>query len=198
MDCSLPGSSVHGFSRKEYWSGLPFPSPGDLPDPGIKQQSPALQANSLPPDPPGKPCFSNFCLRVLFVYFPTLGLWLQAPSERSPGEGNSNPLQYSYLGNPKDREAWWATVQRVAKSGTRLSRPGLKDCLRHRKARHQLLYGRKWKIFFHVHFTCSPWPVWEAGSQILDLFCNRDLPTLVEMLSICSGADGSLPWCLRM
>ena len=37
-----------GFSRQEYWSGLPFPSPGDLPDPGIKPRPPALQANSLP------------------------------------------------------------------------------------------------------------------------------------------------------
>ena len=37
-----------GFSRQEYWSGLPFPSPGDLPDPGIKPGSPALQAESLP------------------------------------------------------------------------------------------------------------------------------------------------------
>ena len=37
-----------GFSRREYWSGLPFPSPGDLPDPGIKPRSPALQADSLP------------------------------------------------------------------------------------------------------------------------------------------------------
>ena len=35
LDCSPPGSSVHGFSRQEYWSGLPFPSPGDLPDPGL-------------------------------------------------------------------------------------------------------------------------------------------------------------------
>ena len=35
MDCSMPGSSVHGFPRQEYWSGLPFPSPGDLPDPGL-------------------------------------------------------------------------------------------------------------------------------------------------------------------
>ena len=35
-----------GFSRQEYWSGLPFPSPGDLPNPGIKPESPALQANS--------------------------------------------------------------------------------------------------------------------------------------------------------
>ena len=37
-----------GFSRQEYWSGLPFPPPRDLPDPGIKPRSPALQANSLP------------------------------------------------------------------------------------------------------------------------------------------------------
>ena len=37
-----------GFSRQEYWSGLPFPSPGDLPDPGIKPGSPELQADSLP------------------------------------------------------------------------------------------------------------------------------------------------------
>ena len=39
----------------------------------------------------------------------------------SPGEGNGNPLQYSCLGNPKDRGAWWATVHRVTKSQTRLS-----------------------------------------------------------------------------
>ena len=44
-----------GFSRQEYWSGLPFPSPGDLPDPGIKPRSPALQADTLPPGPSGKP-----------------------------------------------------------------------------------------------------------------------------------------------
>ena len=44
-----------GFSRQEYWSGLPFPSPGDLPDPGIKPGSPALQGNSLPTELWGKP-----------------------------------------------------------------------------------------------------------------------------------------------
>ena len=43
------------FSRQEYWRGLPFPTPGDLPDPGIEPGSPALQANSLPSEPPGKP-----------------------------------------------------------------------------------------------------------------------------------------------
>ena len=39
MDCSLPGFSVHGIFEQEYWSGLPFPTPGDLPDPGIEPAS---------------------------------------------------------------------------------------------------------------------------------------------------------------
>ena len=43
------------FSRQEYWSGLPCPSPGDFPDPGTELQSPTLQADSLPSEPPGKP-----------------------------------------------------------------------------------------------------------------------------------------------
>ena len=43
-----------GFSRKEYWSGLPFPSPGGLPNPGIEPRSPALQADSLPIEPVGR------------------------------------------------------------------------------------------------------------------------------------------------
>ena len=44
-----------GFSRQEYWSGLPFPLPGDLPDPGIEPGSPALEADALTSEPPGKP-----------------------------------------------------------------------------------------------------------------------------------------------
>ena len=44
-----------GFSRQEYWSGLSFPSPGNLPDPGIKPRSPALQTGTLTSEPPGKP-----------------------------------------------------------------------------------------------------------------------------------------------
>ena len=43
-----------GFSRLEYWSGVPLPSPGDLPDPGIKAGSSALRADALPSEPPGK------------------------------------------------------------------------------------------------------------------------------------------------
>jgi len=44
-----------GFSRQGYWSGLPFPSPGDLPNPGIEPGSPTLQGDALPSEPPGKP-----------------------------------------------------------------------------------------------------------------------------------------------
>ena len=44
-----------GFSRQEYWSGLPFPSPGDLPDPGMEPGSPTFQADALISEPPGKP-----------------------------------------------------------------------------------------------------------------------------------------------
>ena len=44
-----------GFSRQEYWSGLPFPSPGDLPNPGIEPESSALQTDDLPSELPGSP-----------------------------------------------------------------------------------------------------------------------------------------------
>ena len=56
MDCSRPGSSVHGFLKQEYWSGLPFPSPGEPPDLGTEPRSPALQVDSLPLSHLGSPC----------------------------------------------------------------------------------------------------------------------------------------------
>ena len=56
MDYSPPGSLSMGFPRQEYWSWLPFPSPGDLPDPGIESRSPALQVDSLPSELPGEIC----------------------------------------------------------------------------------------------------------------------------------------------
>ena len=55
LDCSPPGSSIMGFSRQEYWSVLPFPTPGDLPDTGIEPRSPTMQADALASEPPGKP-----------------------------------------------------------------------------------------------------------------------------------------------
>ena len=53
VTCQAPLSM--GFPRQEYWSGLPLPSPGDLPDPGIEPKSPALAGGFFTSEPPGKP-----------------------------------------------------------------------------------------------------------------------------------------------
>ena len=52
------------FSRQEYWSGQPFPPPGDLPDPGVEPRSPALQADALRSEPPGEPKPLRVCVCV--------------------------------------------------------------------------------------------------------------------------------------
>ena len=63
-----------GFPKQEYWSGLPFPSPGDLPDPGIKPESPAssaLMGRFFTTEPPGKPVFSLisiFWILKIYIY----------------------------------------------------------------------------------------------------------------------------------
>ena len=54
MDCSPQGSSVHGFPRQQHWGGLPFPSPGIFPNPGIEPTSPALAGGFFTAEPPGK------------------------------------------------------------------------------------------------------------------------------------------------
>ena len=96
-----PGTAAHqappsmGFSRQEYWSGMPFPSPGDVPNPGIESRSPTLQADALPSEQPGKPDGKEPPFNAEDPgLIPGLG--------RSPGEGNGIlgndiPLQYSPL-----------------------------------------------------------------------------------------------------
>ena len=61
-----------GFSRQEYWSGLPFLSPGDLPDPGIKPGFPTLQADALPSEPLGKPNSSHGHTNISAIYRATI------------------------------------------------------------------------------------------------------------------------------
>ena len=108
------------FSRQEYWSELPIPFPGDLPDPGIEPESPALAGGFFTAEPPGKPLFyvvvqfSQHCLlkRLSFlhcIFFPLCHLPASAGdvgdlgsirgSGRYPEVGNGNPLQYSCLEN---------------------------------------------------------------------------------------------------
>ena len=72
--CDPVDYTVHGFSRPELWSGWPFPSPGNLPDPGIEPRSPALQADSLPAEPPGKP--KNTGVGNLSLLFLNQGIFL--------------------------------------------------------------------------------------------------------------------------
>ena len=61
MDCSLPGSSVPGIFQARVLEWVTFPSPGDLPNPGIEPRSPALQADALTSEPPGKPTVKQLC-----------------------------------------------------------------------------------------------------------------------------------------
>ena len=85
LDCSLPGSSVQGFSRHEHWSGLPFAPPGDLLNPGIKAEFPALAGRVFTTEPSGKPliyssCSTNTFLAVLGLHwcaraFSSCGVW---------------------------------------------------------------------------------------------------------------------------
>ena len=133
------------FSRQEYWSGVPFPPPVDLPNPEIKPSTLALAGRfftgeALLVDFFGG-CHSDWCelLIVVLIYISLMiseGLprWLSGKESashtgdsssipglrRSPGEGNGNPLQYSCLENSMDRGAWWATVHGVTKIRTGL------------------------------------------------------------------------------
>ena len=118
------------FPKQEYWSGLLFPSPGDLPNPGVEPASPAVQVDSLPltyqrsPVPGTGNKFLKFCFPCLT--FPgdsdskesdcNVGELDSIPeSGRSPGEGNGYPLPF-FPGESMEREAWWATVHGVVKS----------------------------------------------------------------------------------
>ena len=81
LDCSSPGSSVHGISQAEYWSGLPFSSLGDLPNPEIELMSPALQADSLPLKWGLVEVYRKLFHKILFRYKSLLTMALPPVSE---------------------------------------------------------------------------------------------------------------------
>ena len=90
MDCSLPGSSIHGILQAKILEWVDFPSPGDLPNPGSNLDLLRCRWILLPVAPPGKPHLS---LNLAFSQF-------------CSGEGTGDPLQYSCLENPMDGGAW--------------------------------------------------------------------------------------------
>ena len=88
--CQAPLSME--FSRPEYWGGLPFPSPGNLTNPGIKVRSPTLQADSLPFEPPGKPSPPLFS--------PSNNIERTSSNPSGKGQGGGNRQVGSKLGLP--------------------------------------------------------------------------------------------------
>ena len=94
MDCSPPGSSVRGFSRQEYWSGLPFPPAGDLPDPEIESGSPRTARRFFTTEPHGSSSGSRL-LCGLSQELAISGECPVRPSERHPGGGLTRPHQGS-------------------------------------------------------------------------------------------------------
>ena len=81
-----------GFSRQEYWSGLPFPSPGYLPNPGIKPRPPTLQADTLTSETPGMPLITQFRLKLKKVGKTT-----------RPFRYDLNKIPYDYTGEVRNR-----------------------------------------------------------------------------------------------
>ena len=110
-DCRPPAPLSMDLSGQEFWNGSPLPSPGDLPDPGIEPGSPALQADSLPSEPPGK------LVRVVRT-------WLVPPSwELDPLQGRDHPPPYPEaapvpsldlrrtLGSNQEESGYWIISQ---------------------------------------------------------------------------------------
>ena len=125
MHCGPTGSSVHGISRQEYCSGLPFPLLGDLPDPGIEPESPALAGRLFTTEPgvasPEKPQrnrHSNLNLsngssggsvvKNLLAKAGDTGDMGSVPGPGRAHGGNGNSLRYSCLEKPMDRRDRWA------------------------------------------------------------------------------------------
>ena len=124
IDWNLAAFSDQGiFSRQKYWSGLSFPTPVDLPRDRTLISCFSYSAGGLfNAEPSGKPLIvdsskeSTWYLIVVKNPPTNAGdIGLIPESGRSPGERNGNPLQYSCLRNPMDRETWWAAVHGVKK-----------------------------------------------------------------------------------
>ena len=184
--------SHKGSLRILEWVAYPFSR--DFPNPGIKPESPALQADYLPTELSGNPGVEKFvCLFVLKRHlwikergFPGGSVVKNLPanagdagdtcsnleSGRSPRGRNGNPLQYSCLENPIDREAWWVTIHGVTKSWTKWSR---------QREEHWPWYERTWVKSRHCLFIAwSPWALnsVESGFSHFKLWTRITTPSL--------------------
>ena len=154
VDCSPPGSCPWGFSRQEYWSGLPCSPPADLPNPEIEPKSPTLQVDSLPSEPPGKPI-------IIWKWKWLSHVWL------------CNPLDYCiFHGIHQAKILEWVAVSFSRGSSqprdrTQVSRIGGRLCTNWatREAPIIIWLGPKFFFFF-------PSPVDEYGSLTIAMCCS--------------------------
>ena len=117
MDRSPPGSSDMGFSRQEYWSGLPCPPPGDLPNPGMEPRSPALQEDSLPLSHQGTPGDRQLEVQTLSPAVGKLQERFQrgtrggvSSDHKHPGQGSSSTPRLTLAVRPETREVHGASI----------------------------------------------------------------------------------------
>ena len=129
-----------GFSRKEYCSGLPLPSPGDLPNPGVKPGSPALQTDTLPSEPPGKPIIEAYIILIMAML-----LACQIPEKLTV---SSCQLAHTGPGTPLPRTALLlcGAAASTATATTALT-PRKKD-----EVKHSMLNAT-----FHQHLIANLW-----------------------------------------
>ena len=106
LDCSPPGSSVHGIIQARILEWVAFPSPGDLPNPGTEPRSPALQADSLPSEPPGKPSTNKINQKIL-------GLEENTNQKFSPALLLPTTLCLQFFGFPCFHKAFHSQRRRV-------------------------------------------------------------------------------------
>ena len=163
-----------GFSRQEYWSGLPWPSPGDLPDPGIEPESPALQADALPSEPPGKP----WCRRGVISTCKRGLLWREGTQLIITGRfvgGNMRELTTHYPSTP----VIFCAFYRLASPGS--GPPGLPF---HLTLACSMCFGihRPEFKFKHCH-SLPPWAGYltslSHGQQV------RGMWIIIELISWC-------------
>ena len=95
-----------GFSRQEYWTGLPCPPPGDLPNPGIESRSPALQADSLLPEPAGKPEKTSLAVNTVIAWILPTGKREEPASPQSNGFRFENEYCKSLMSGLPAQRRW--------------------------------------------------------------------------------------------
>ena len=182
MDWSPPGSSVHGIlqARILYWSGKPFPSSGDLPDPGTEPSSPTLQADSFLSEP-------ELLKELAILGFPGGASGKEPTCQcrrreglvpglvRSPGGANGLPFQYSCLENPMDSRAW-----QLQSTGSQR-------------------VGHDWSDLAHTYLLMPklfhPWPMGTSGWLLGFLTCS--LCNCFALYSEMMLLEGSAPHCER-